>query len=129
MRSRLSRNVFCSSGPTAADMTVDFKDHGIAAVSIWMGTILTQRVRDIVAANPDGLGRVLDSADRVDRPRHMGAVPGPALMELSGQTLIGAELAVRYGIRDEGDRQPPSCRASGVYPQPQFGRAPGQLTS
>jgi NAD(P)-dependent dehydrogenase (short-subunit alcohol dehydrogenase family) len=31
----------------AADMAVDFKDAGIAAVSIWMGSLLTQRVRDI----------------------------------------------------------------------------------
>jgi hypothetical protein len=32
------------------------------------------------------------------------------LMALSGQTLIGAELAVKYGITDEGSRQPPSYR-------------------
>ena len=31
-------------------------------------------------------------------------------MELSGQTLIGAEQAVKYGIKDEGGRQPPSYR-------------------
>jgi NAD(P)-dependent dehydrogenase (short-subunit alcohol dehydrogenase family) len=29
----------------AADMAVDFKDQNVAAVSIWMGTLLTQRVR------------------------------------------------------------------------------------
>ena len=31
-------------------------------------------------------------------------------MELSGQTVIGAEMAVKYGIKDEGGRQPPSFR-------------------
>ena len=31
-------------------------------------------------------------------------------MEKSGQTMIGAELAVEYGIKDDGDRQPPSYR-------------------
>ena len=27
-----------------------------------------------------------------------------------GQTLIGAELAVKYGVQDVGGRQPPSYR-------------------
>jgi hypothetical protein len=32
------------------------------------------------------------------------------MMELSGQTQIGAELAAKYGIKDEEGRQPPSYR-------------------
>ena len=47
----------------AADMALDFKDTGIAAVSIWMGSLLTQRVRDIVAGNPAKLGHILDTAE------------------------------------------------------------------
>lgn len=35
-----------------------------------------------------------------------------ALMERSGQTLIGAELGAHYAIRDRNGRQPPSYRAS-----------------
>ncbi len=31
-------------------------------------------------------------------------------MSLSGQTLISAELAQRYGITEEGGRAPPSYR-------------------
>lgn len=34
----------------------------------------------------------------------------PALLETSGRTLIGAEMGLKYGIRDEGGRQPASCR-------------------
>ena len=34
----------------------------------------------------------------------------PDLAELSGHTVIGAELAQRYGITDEDGRQPPSHR-------------------
>ena len=30
----------------------------------------------------------------------------PGLMEKSGQTLIGAELAAEYGITDDGGRVP-----------------------
>src|SRR6202051_540060 len=96
----------------AADMAVDFKDTGIAAVSIWMGSLLTQRVRDIVARNPAKLGHILETAET---PELTGQVisrlyEDPELADLSGQTLIGAELAAKYGIKDEGQRQPPSYR-------------------
>ena len=38
----------------------------------------------------------------------------PALAELNGQTLIGAELAVKYGIKDAGGNSPPAtATASG----------------
>ena len=52
----------------AADMAFDFKEHGIASISIWMGSLLTQRVRDIIAGNPDKLGHILDSAETPSSP-------------------------------------------------------------
>ena len=33
----------------------------------------------------------------------------PKVMDVSGQTLIGAEAGLKYGIKD-GDKQPPSYR-------------------
>ncbi|HWS94089.1 MAG TPA: SDR family NAD(P)-dependent oxidoreductase [Mycobacterium sp.] len=107
----------------AADMAVDLKGTGIAAVSIWMGSLLTQRVRDIVASNPAKLGHILDIAETPELTGHVISrlYEDPELPQLSGQTLIGAELAVKYGIKDEGDRQPPSCRdLHGVHPHHQF---------
>ena len=42
-------------------------------------------------------------------------------MDVSGQTLIGAELAVKYGIKDEDGRQPPSYRELfDVHPHQQY---------
>jgi NAD(P)-dependent dehydrogenase (short-subunit alcohol dehydrogenase family) len=107
----------------AADMAVDLNGTGIAAVSIWMGSLLTQRVRDIVARNPAKLGHILDIAETPELTGHVIArlYDDPGLAEVSGQTLVGAELAVRYAIKDEGGRQPPSCRdLHGVHPRPQF---------
>ncbi len=107
----------------AADMAVDFEDTGIATASIWMGSLLTQRVRDIIAANPAKLGHVLNEAETPEFTGHIIArlYDDPELSELSGQTLIGAELAHKYGIRDEEQRQPPSCRElHGIHPYPQF---------
>ena len=42
---------------------------------------------------------------------------------MSGQTVIGAEMAVKYGITDAGGRQPPSYRdAYKVAPRVQYPR-------
>ncbi|MDZ4235396.1 MAG: SDR family NAD(P)-dependent oxidoreductase [Dietzia sp.] len=107
----------------AADMAFDFKDEGIAAVSIWMGSLLTDRVRAIIAGNPEKFAHILDSAETPELTGHAiwALYNDPDLMSVSGQTLIGAELAVKYGIKDEGDRQPPSYRdLFDVHPQRQF---------
>lgn len=108
----------------AADMAFDFKKFGIAAISIWMGSLLTDRVRDIVASSPEKLGHILDTAETPELTGHLiwALYNDPDLMNVSGRTLIGAELASIYGIADEGGRHPPSCRElHGVYPHQQFG--------
>lgn len=96
----------------AADMAFDFREFDIAAVSIWMGSLLTDRVRAIIAGNPEKFGHILDSAETPELTGHViwALYHDPALMKLTGQTLIGAELAVNYGIQDDDGRQPPSYR-------------------
>ena len=86
----------------AADMAVDFQEFGIAAISIWMGSLLTQRVRSIIAGNPEKFGHILDSAETPELTGHViwALYNDPELMDLSGQTLIGAELAVE--VRHQG---------------------------
>ena len=107
----------------AADMAYDFREYGIAAISIWMGSLLTERVRTIIAKSPEKYGHILASAET---PELTGQViwalyRDPSLMDLSGQTQIGAELAVKYGIRDEDGRQPPSYRDMfDVHPHRQY---------
>ncbi|MCV7055511.1 SDR family NAD(P)-dependent oxidoreductase [Mycolicibacterium gilvum] len=107
----------------AADIAYDFREFGIASVSIWMGSLLTDRVRSIVAANPKKLGHILDSAETPELTGHViwALYHDPDLLSVSGKTLIGAELAGLYGITDEDGRQPPSYRdLFGVHPYPQF---------
>jgi NAD(P)-dependent dehydrogenase (short-subunit alcohol dehydrogenase family) len=96
----------------AADMAFDFREFGIAAVSIWMGSLLTERVRKIIAGNPEKFGHILETAETPELTGHViwALFNDPELMTLSGQTMIGAELAMKYGIADDGGRQPPSYR-------------------
>ncbi|MDT5402375.1 MAG: hypothetical protein QOK33_5606, partial [Mycobacterium sp.] len=87
----------------AADMAVDFDGTGVCTVSIWMGILLTEKFRRAFDGHPEALAK---TAEHAETPEFIGRVidalySDPALTELSGQTLIGAELATRYGITDE----------------------------
>ena len=107
----------------AADMAVDFKPFGVAALSIWMGPLLTERLKLLIENNPKKFGRLADTAETPEFTGHIiwALYEDPALLELSGQTVIGAEMAVKYGIKDTGGRQPPSYRDThGVEPRVQY---------
>jgi len=107
----------------AADMAVDFKEFNVACLSIWMGTLLTERMQTMIDLEPEKYGHLKDSMETPEFTGHIiwALYTDPKLMEISGQTLIGAEAAIEYGIKDKDDRQPSSYRQThGVYPQPQF---------
>lgn len=107
----------------AADMAVDFAEYGIATASIWMGSLLTERVRTIIATNPAKFGHLLDTAETPEFTGHViwALHQDPNLMNVSGHTLIGAELALAYGITDTDGRQPPSNRdLYDVHPHIQY---------
>jgi NAD(P)-dependent dehydrogenase (short-subunit alcohol dehydrogenase family) len=96
----------------AADMSVDLRPFNVAAVSIWMGALLTDRLRMVIASDPIKY-RDLEAA--TETPEFTGHAiwalySDPALMDRSGQAVIGAEMAVKYGFADQGGRQPRSCR-------------------
>jgi NAD(P)-dependent dehydrogenase (short-subunit alcohol dehydrogenase family) len=96
----------------AADMGVDFAGTGVAAVSIWMGALQTEKLMAMIAADPEKFGYL---KDRCETPEFTGHVIWALYTDkereaLNGLTVIGAEMAVKYGISDEGGRQPSSYR-------------------
>jgi NAD(P)-dependent dehydrogenase (short-subunit alcohol dehydrogenase family) len=97
----------------AADMAIDFEDHGVAALSLWLGPQLTERTRIAGEQHGEQYRAFLAHAET---PQFNGRVihallSDPKLMEFSGQTLITAEIAPGYGISEAEGRQPPSHRA------------------
>lgn len=104
----------------AADMAVDFRDFDVAAVSIWMGSLKTERLMNIIAAHPDKFEHLEGQLESPEFTGHgiWALFNDPEVMTLSGQTLIGAELAGRYGFTDEGGVLPPSVRDThGIVPR------------
>lgn len=96
----------------AADMAVDFGGTGVTTVAIWMGILLTERFRSAFAGHPEALAETAKHAETPEFTGHLinALYHDPELAELSGRTVIGAELALRYGIADQDGRQPPSHR-------------------
>jgi hypothetical protein len=95
-----------------ADMAVDFRDTGVTTISIWMGILLTERFRSAFVGQPEALAKTAMHAETPEFTGHLinALYHDPNLTELSGRTVIAAELAQRYGITDEDGRQPPSHR-------------------
>ncbi|MFV8816994.1 SDR family NAD(P)-dependent oxidoreductase [Haliea sp. E17] len=109
----------------AADMAVDFRDYDVATVSIWMGTVLTERVQVLADIDPERFNALRENMETPEFSGHIiwAMHQDPERMANSGKAVIGAELALKYGIRDEGDRQPVSYRdLHGVWPIEQFDR-------
>jgi NAD(P)-dependent dehydrogenase (short-subunit alcohol dehydrogenase family) len=95
----------------ARDMAVDLRAHNVAAVSIWMGMLRTDRTKRVMDSEPEKYAGFWDIAETPEFTGHVIAAlyNDPKRQEKSGQVLIGAELAADYGVTDEG-RQPPSHR-------------------
>ena len=111
-----------------ADMAVDLAPHGVVAVALWPGFILTDAVRAMPPEHiPDALRAMLP---HWETPEFTGLVidalyRDPQLASLNGQALIGAELGERYGVRDTDGKQPISYRASMGSPAMPFTPAVG----
>ena len=95
----------------AADFAKELRPHNIAAVSIWMGGLDTERARAYLAGMPDAL--------RPKRKRESPQFTGKVIaalyesnlrMELSGRALIGAELGAKLGVSDIDGSAPKSYR-------------------
>ena len=96
----------------AKDMAVDFRSRNVAAVSLWMGPLKTERTMAVWQREPE---KYADFEPFAESPQFTGLLVNalyrdPQLMDKSGQVLVGAELALEYGIRDLNGKQPPSHR-------------------
>ncbi len=109
----------------AFDMGVDFADAGadVAAVSIWMGALTSERLLEMMAAEPEKFRHLEGQLESTGLTGHLAwaLFNDPAMMEYNGKTLVGADLAKAYGITDLDGQFAPSFReATGIAPR-EFG--------
>lgn len=103
----------------AHDMEHDLRGTGVIAVSIWMGPLVTERSLIARETNPEQYEGFIETAENPEFTAHIiDAVDrSPDRETLSGQTLIGAEIARVLGVSDRG-RERPSYRDMLGSPRP-----------
>ena len=96
----------------SADMAVELRPFGAASVSIWMGFLKTARTAAAVAERPGQFDALMGMAETPDfTGRLIAAIHrDPDMMALSGRTVIGAEQARHYALRDLDGSSPESLR-------------------
>jgi NAD(P)-dependent dehydrogenase (short-subunit alcohol dehydrogenase family) len=55
----------------AADMAVDCKDYNLAVMSIWMGALLTERLRMVIASDPVNYSHLEEMAETPEFTGHV----------------------------------------------------------
>ena len=92
----------------AHDMEHDLRGTGVTAVSIWMGPLVTERSLIAQKTNPEQYEGFIEAAENPEFTAHIIDAIGkaPNRDELSGQTLIGAEIAKELGVTDRGKDKP-----------------------
>ena len=105
----------------AFDMGIDFADAGanVAAVSVWMGALTTERLLEMMAAEPERFAHLEGQLESPDYTGHVAWAiwNDPEMMaHFNGKTVIGAEAGQAFGIPDIAGKYPPSMRAAGVVP-------------
>ena len=92
----------------AHDMEHDLRGTGVIAVSIWMGPLVTERSLIARETNPEQYEGFIETAENPEFTAHIvdAISRAPNRDELSGQTLIAAEIARELGVTDRGNERP-----------------------
>lgn len=103
------------------DMALDFREHGVAVVSVWPGPTTTELAVSLLSQTPGGD----DMMEQFETPAFTGRVVAalyadPNLLAKSGQVVIGAEAGIEYEFKDVNGNQPPSLREQLGEPRSYF---------
>lgn len=108
----------------AFDMGVDFADAkaNVAAVSVWMGSLTTERLLAMIEQMPDQFGHLKGTLEPAGYTGHVAwaMYNDPDMMRFNGKTIVGAEVGKEYGIKDDEGKFPPSVRESTGANPPQY---------
>ncbi|WP_329456461.1 SDR family NAD(P)-dependent oxidoreductase [Streptomyces sp. NBC_01497] len=104
----------------AADMAKELRPYGVAAVSLWMGGLDTERARAHLASLPPGGAPTAKRESPLFTGRVIAALyASEELPAFSGRALIGAELGAYFGVTDVDGTAPRSLRHTlGGPPEP-----------
>lgn len=96
----------------ARDMATDLRPFDVAAVSIWMGLLRTERTEPVFRGHDARYGALAQMAESPEFTGRLVAALAahPQRMSWTGLVLIGAELGTELGVFDVDGKAPPSHR-------------------
>jgi NAD(P)-dependent dehydrogenase (short-subunit alcohol dehydrogenase family) len=96
----------------AHDMAEDLRPFGVAAISLWMGMLRTERTEALFTSSDHRYAALTQHAESAEFPGRVIAALAthPQRMSYSGRVHVAAELAIELGVVDVDGRQPPSHR-------------------
>jgi len=101
-----------ASDRMAMDMAHELAPHNVAALSLWLGLIRTERTMAALETYP-GMFDITNSESQEFTGLMVAAfAKDPDIMKRSGHTYITAEIAREYGIADVDGSQPGAGRAT-----------------
>lgn len=109
----------------AFDMGVDFADANVnvAAVSVWMGSLTTERLLGMMEAMPDLRSHLEGTLEPAGYTGHVAwaMYNDPDMIEkFNGRVVIGAEVGRDYGLTTDEGNYPPSVRETTGASPPEF---------
>lgn len=92
----------------AHDMEFDLRGRGVTAVSLWLGPQVTERAMIAKDVNPEQYEGFMAMAENPEFTGHIidAILHAPGRDQLSGETLVCAEIARELGIKDRGNDRP-----------------------
>jgi NAD(P)-dependent dehydrogenase (short-subunit alcohol dehydrogenase family) len=96
------------------DMARELRPEGVAVVSLWPGFVRTELTSSLMADATPGYRRILEAyaeSPLVSGRAVAALAADPRILRLTGTVQIGAEVAVRHGLREENGDRPLSPRS------------------
>lgn len=96
----------------AADMAKELREHGVAALSLWLGIVKTERTNLALDAAPEAYAPLMDGLESPEYPGRIIAALYQAgqVMDRSGQAWYTSELGAELNVEDIDGRIPASYR-------------------
>ncbi len=96
----------------AADMAKELRDHGVAALSLWLGIVKTERTNLALEAAPEAYEPLMEGLESPEYPGRIIAALYRAgqVMDRSGQAWYTSEIGQELNVEDVDGRIPASYR-------------------
>ncbi|MBR9911382.1 MAG: SDR family NAD(P)-dependent oxidoreductase [Gammaproteobacteria bacterium] len=97
----------------AHDMAKELKPHNVAALSLWLGVVKTERTLEVMSVAPEAYADLVDGMESPEYPGRLvrALLERNEVMARTAKTWVTAELGAELGVRDIDGRIPSSYAA------------------